>query len=499
MLQGNDNGQNKGWKVQIDTVHSCGKAPDSITVRISALAAEKIKILMSHFKNTEWLAYLVGESGENYIRDIAIPKQRVNGTHVGNVLLEEDEIPIAGVIHSHHDMGNFFSGTDDEYVNQNHNISLVATNKKITGQVRWKTPCGALMDVEANVKHEKQKIVDEDAFLKEVEQKVTVKKDIRTAGRMAQDKQNGPGFARYGDRLKQDRFIAKDAFPEHASPRPHPRQVSLPGTVHDKNPKSSSISVANCPDCGAKSVRVASGRFRCDNSLTGKCDFDTPINPEDSDITVTLDDIDAIAESSFGVSDRIVQMEQPMLIVRNPEAEENKLCLTDADEVDPDMVVSDANSPEPGWNVDIDQEEDETPEDMVAVDAPCPICGDVVRYTEKVDPAEASYECDNQACNFEVPGEVMYQEVTLEDVESLILTGRTKAIVSAPDGNIELELDMTADPETPIVSEVIVSLEDKDDVEDTEGTGVDTESTPRTKKHGLAASGPGWTTKMSLH
>jgi hypothetical protein len=41
-------------------------------------------------------------------------------------------------------MGTGFSGTDHEYINGNHNLSLVIAKNGVAGQYRFETPCGAL-------------------------------------------------------------------------------------------------------------------------------------------------------------------------------------------------------------------------------------------------------------------------------------------------------------------------------------------------------------------
>jgi hypothetical protein len=125
------------WETDIDidtrTIHS----REPVTVITSEMVQEKIAILMQKFVHMEWLAYLVGEKcpdGSYYITDLAIPKQEVT---VVNVYVKDSvDVPIVGVIHSHHDMGNNFSHTDDEYINSNHDLSLCVCNNGINGQVR---------------------------------------------------------------------------------------------------------------------------------------------------------------------------------------------------------------------------------------------------------------------------------------------------------------------------------------------------------------------------
>jgi hypothetical protein len=139
------------WEVKLDTVSDCGKAPESIEVSIAPLVKVKIERLMERFENIEWLAYLVGENTN--ITDIYIPKQKVSAGSVDDIDSSVcNRLPIIGVIHSHHGMGNGFSGTDNNWINQNNDISLCISKEGINGQMRWKTPCGSLKIVKAVVR-----------------------------------------------------------------------------------------------------------------------------------------------------------------------------------------------------------------------------------------------------------------------------------------------------------------------------------------------------------
>ncbi|KFZ26292.1 MAG: hypothetical protein KQ78_01465 [Candidatus Izimaplasma bacterium HR2] len=123
----------------------------SYHIYLEQLADEKIKKLQSYYPTLEWLAYLVGEvdheKQEVIVTDLIIPDfQQVTSVNVHNVEYSWNEGKIiCGVIHSHHGMGAFFSGTDDAYINQNHDVSIVVStspHSPIQGQVRVKAPCG---------------------------------------------------------------------------------------------------------------------------------------------------------------------------------------------------------------------------------------------------------------------------------------------------------------------------------------------------------------------
>ena len=136
------------WETDVKTVD--GTTTDEFhDVIIHPVARMKIAHLMQKFSHMEWLAYLVGSKETSEIYDIVLPLQEVTIVHVD--VLEGVDVPIIGVIHSHHDMGNTFSHTDDEFINGNHDISLCVSHTGITGQVRWKMEDGDYMAVTANV------------------------------------------------------------------------------------------------------------------------------------------------------------------------------------------------------------------------------------------------------------------------------------------------------------------------------------------------------------
>jgi hypothetical protein len=138
------------WESGIEIIKSCGTAPKSLPVTIGPVAQAKLNALMQEYPRIEWLAYLLGDKDTRHISDIIIPAQEVTAVNVfvGN---NGVNVPTIGVIHSHHGMGNGFSGTDHEYINQNHDISLCIAHGGIAGQVRTSTACGKYVIVKAEV------------------------------------------------------------------------------------------------------------------------------------------------------------------------------------------------------------------------------------------------------------------------------------------------------------------------------------------------------------
>jgi len=171
------------WDSGIKIIKNCGHMDiPKFHVKFKQLADEKIKKLQSYYSCLEWLAYLEGEiDRENKIvtvEDLVIPdSQQVTGVNVYNVEYSWNQgRKIIGVIHSHHNMGAFFSGTDDAYINQNHDVSIVvSTNQRspIKGQVRVKTPCNSYVLAEdLTFTVERENILDEKEFENEFTNKI---------------------------------------------------------------------------------------------------------------------------------------------------------------------------------------------------------------------------------------------------------------------------------------------------------------------------------------
>ncbi len=110
----------------------------------------------------EWLGYLIGEmEGEKdvIISELLIPKQITTRASVDVTDCPENRAieNIMGVIHSHPftNTAPSFSGTDTQFINSNHMISIVMGN---TGQYtilgRVSTPCGKLATSKATLQIE---------------------------------------------------------------------------------------------------------------------------------------------------------------------------------------------------------------------------------------------------------------------------------------------------------------------------------------------------------
>ncbi len=158
---------------ELKIVTECGRKPTAnISIIISRVVKNKIDLLMKKFPHTEWLAYLLGDKDSRFVTDLYLPEQRVTGGDV-TVTGSCDEPNVIGVIHSHHNMGAFFSGTDDTYINSNYDISIVVAHNGSKAQVRWVTPCGHKLIADGTVVVESENLFDADEFLKKVDDVVS--------------------------------------------------------------------------------------------------------------------------------------------------------------------------------------------------------------------------------------------------------------------------------------------------------------------------------------
>jgi len=126
--------------------------------------------------DTEWLGYLHGshlQDGNWKVTDITVPKQEVTGATVKPTETHSSE----GVVHSHVNMGVFFSSTDDDYLNENHDFSIVVNQSGESKAIVRKTlPCKTLSVVDADVSIEFPES-DVEEFLKEARKNIAEEPD----------------------------------------------------------------------------------------------------------------------------------------------------------------------------------------------------------------------------------------------------------------------------------------------------------------------------------
>lgn len=120
-----------------------GGCPKALEVKVTFTPSAWMKILsLLHFSNaTEWVAYMECEQGCGMleVRDILIPKQTRDGGEC-----EQREKLTPYVIHSHHNMGSFFSMTDVEQSISEHELSIVINNDgEMKAVLCGELPCGS--------------------------------------------------------------------------------------------------------------------------------------------------------------------------------------------------------------------------------------------------------------------------------------------------------------------------------------------------------------------
>jgi hypothetical protein len=230
------------WEIEIDCVTACSKVQDTAEIRVMPLVKTKVQYLMDKFKGIEWLAYLLGSSklknGEISwtINDIHIPSQKVSSGNVWDVDCPEyNKLPIIGVIHSHHGMGNSFSKTDHDFINENHDISLIMSDSGLAGQVRIETPCKSVKILNSKQTKGCIKIVHvvDESVTEEFEKQI---KKIDTGGRKKNEKE-----------IKKKQAELTEAQKTYANGSSVKELVKK----REDNVWDSGLGLMNCPQCSA--------------------------------------------------------------------------------------------------------------------------------------------------------------------------------------------------------------------------------------------------------
>ncbi len=154
----------KVWDTGITCIDACHHIKEKIKLRLTVETYLKLEHLQKEFPDVEFLVYGNAEQqtdGIFLIKDIVVPKQTVAMASVDDV---ECDNHYNTVIHKHPgDTPGGFSHDDDEYVNLNHDFSLLIGSKdlsKIMGVGRKKTDCGKWMRVPLDINVEFPAISD---------------------------------------------------------------------------------------------------------------------------------------------------------------------------------------------------------------------------------------------------------------------------------------------------------------------------------------------------
>jgi len=146
----------KTWSFDSPTIEKCPTEDEDVRVIINKSSKHKIEALMDTMGSDEWLGLLKGQElrSDNkgwIVKDIYIPEQKVTGS---SAVKKENGEPedVFGIIHSHHSMGTFWSGTDEKHANSNFDVSLVVdSDMNIKGICKVETPCGKRMHIEPDI------------------------------------------------------------------------------------------------------------------------------------------------------------------------------------------------------------------------------------------------------------------------------------------------------------------------------------------------------------
>lgn len=201
-----------GWKVKSKKVESVScSLVERALVFLEVTPRQKIELLMGEYKYREWLGYLVGEKTEDnvfFIEDLAIPPHR--DSLAASAEAEPFNIPdrCVGIIHSHHRMGAFHSGIDDEYVDKNFPVSITVA-MDIDGGLKYDvvsfvtTECGRFVKVDGEVKYVAPDFAfDEEEFMKEA--KGNIDKGIRVYPHIPPIRQSSFEITEFGNIKEND-------------------------------------------------------------------------------------------------------------------------------------------------------------------------------------------------------------------------------------------------------------------------------------------------------
>lgn len=146
------------WDIGEETHTKCPTKDKEANIVIGTDTKDKIESLLDVMDGDEWLGMIIGKRVKTdddtityVVKDIDIPEQKVTAANAEKTEPEEPEDSI-GVIHSHHHMDTFWSGTDEKHSIDNNEVSIVVDNKmNAKAAVRHEANCGRKIRIEADV------------------------------------------------------------------------------------------------------------------------------------------------------------------------------------------------------------------------------------------------------------------------------------------------------------------------------------------------------------
>lgn len=198
--------EEKSWDSGFRPVTSCPYMSVSKYILVSKEVIDMAEMLSRNLIGYEWLMYCDAEEDDNtiLIHSCVIPEQEVTYSDVE--VKKGSNLPV--VIHSHHSMGlKEFSGTDDEYINANHKVSILWTDAKGISNVvvRVDLPCGhvALVKTEKVMVYIPQDYDEEEVKKKVWEQLSNIKKKVYTYKYSPKDTVYPGYYTEYSDEVER--------------------------------------------------------------------------------------------------------------------------------------------------------------------------------------------------------------------------------------------------------------------------------------------------------
>jgi len=148
--------EGKVWKSENKFVDKCSLCDGDYLIKIPREIWRKIRTLLQKMGDDEFIVYLPYQRNGNEFRveDIIVPQQEVSSASVKPSNPPTGQV---GVLHSHGvNSSAFFSSTDEEFLNQNNDFSIVIGGNEIKAKVRVKVPCDKFVKLEAKVEIEEE-------------------------------------------------------------------------------------------------------------------------------------------------------------------------------------------------------------------------------------------------------------------------------------------------------------------------------------------------------
>ena len=138
-----------------EVITRCPHENMRVKMELTGSAVLKLRYLQDKFKDVEFLVYGNATKIDNFsyvLDDIVVPEQVVGPVSVDNILTKGN---YNCVLHKHPGNSTGFSGTDEQYINSNHDFSIVICNdsklNNINGMASIQIECGRYMKAKLDI------------------------------------------------------------------------------------------------------------------------------------------------------------------------------------------------------------------------------------------------------------------------------------------------------------------------------------------------------------